>query len=215
MSTDYARSIEDVSEEESRNWPKGCNRSTHKFMDLEISPIVERKYYNNEEVHEYFSTKRDEYINDGYSVKNAEKQAKIDVMSFIYPLVDLINFGEDNPDITAKCCRLIFQLALERIGSYHIVHGESLKFVNSSISGDKEYDIPDDPSFGWDMTNPSAGFPCINLDANGDCAYHITENKPYRCKQYPINSKEIENISTCSYIFDEDGNRTGICNGCK
>ena len=54
MSTDYSRSIEDVPVEEANNWPKGCNRSTHKFMDLKESPIVNRAYYNNEEVHDYY-----------------------------------------------------------------------------------------------------------------------------------------------------------------
>jgi len=215
MSTDYSRSIEDVTKEEAQNWPNGCSRSTHIFMDLETSPIVNRSYYSNEEVHEYYSGKRDEYLEQGYSLNDAEKQAKIDVLPSIYPNVDLANFKEDNSDMTAKCCRLIFHIALEKIGSYHIVHGESLKFINSSMSGDEDLGIPDDPSFGWDMTNPSAGFPCINLDVDGDCTYHVTENKPYICKQYPTTSKEIEEISTCSYSFDIDGNRTGSCNGCK
>ena len=132
--------------------------------------------------------------------KEIEIKAREELLPEIYPHVDLANFSKNNPDMKDKCCRLIFHMDLWRIANFHMVHGESLKFINNAINGDIELNIPDDPLWGWDMTNPSAGFPCINLEETG-CTYH-PDGKPYRCKMYPEREIHIHNnIKTCSYSF--------------
>ena len=212
--TEYYRNIEDVDQEEAQNWPKGCDCSTHHFMEGEISPIVDRRYFNNEEIAFLYHVRRNALMNEGINRTQAEIQAKKELLPIIYPYIDLVNFRNDNPDMVAKCCRLIFNIDLDRIASFHIVHGESLDFINNSINGDVDLEIPDDPTWGWDLTKPDEGFPCINLDQDGNCSYHISEDKPHRCKQHPYEI-DVKLIQTCSYSFDENGTRTGICNQCK
>jgi hypothetical protein len=213
--TDYTRNIEDVDQEEAQNWPKGSGLSTHTFMEGEMSPVVDRRYYNNEEIAFLYQVRRNVLMNEGMSRKEAELQAKIEVLPIIYPEVDIVNFRENNPDMTSKCCRLIFSLPLDRIATYHIVHGEGLKFFNNSQKGDVDLGIPDDPLFGWDLTKPEEGFPCINLhEEDGGCHYHESGNKPDRCKRHPVKESDVQFITTCSYNFDENGVRTGTCDSC-
>ena len=212
--TDYSRRIEDVDEEEAQNWPKGSGVSTHAFMEGETSPIVGREYYDNEEIFYLYQLRRNELIDEGMSQEDADYQAKMDVLELIYPNVDLSTFREDNSDMGSKCCRLIWHLSLDRIANFHLVHGEGLKFYNNAQEYDDEFDIPDDPLFGWDLTRPEDGFPCINLEEDGGCSYHESGDKPERCKAYPISEADLRYIDTCSYSFDENGERTGTCNIC-
>lgn len=218
MAINFERKIENVPANERRNWPKGASKSSHDFMDLETSPIVGRKYYNNEEIFYLYALRRNELLAQGQPRAAAEYQAKIEVLPIIYPAVDLINFKQDNPDLADKCCRAIFGLGLDSIANIHIVHGEALKLYQIAVSGDEDLQIPDDPSYGWDLTNPQAGFPCINLTSDG-CAYHADGTKPHRCKAYPVYEGELRFIETCNYRFRTDGQgryiRTGNCNRCK
>jgi len=204
--TDYTRTPAEVSADELQNWPKGCRESSHAFM-------VNRVYYHNEEVFYLYKLRWNELVfKDGMETKAAQKQAKIELLSIIYPDEDLINFTENNKNMSDQCCRLIFHLALEKIATLHIVHGEGLRFFGCSVSGDVDLGIPDDPLWGFDLTKPEDGLPCINLGKDG-CSYH-PEGKPNRCKNYPTFEKELTQIASCGYEFDKDGNRTGSCNRC-
>lgn len=209
--TDYIRKIEDIPADEAQNWPKGCIASTHEFMNLEISPIVVRKYYNNEEIFFLYKLRWNELMFK-YGVKNeeAQRQAKIELLPMIYPNVDLINFRENNTNMSDQCCRLIFAMPLDGIGSIHVVHGEGIKFYGCSLGADVDLDIPAEPRWGFDLTRPEEGFPCINLTQDG-CSYHLT-GKPYRCEQYPVDDY-IALPPSCAYTF-VDGKRSGECDRC-
>ena len=78
---------------------------------------------------------------------------------------------------------------------------------------DDEEILVDDPKWGWDLTNPEEGFPCINLTAAG-CAYHNT-TKPWACSRFPSRERSLEFIPNCSYSFDSQGVRSGSCNRCR
>jgi len=211
--TEYSRKVTDVPANELQNWPKGCIESTHKFMDTKTSPIVGRDYFHNEEIAFLYKLKWSELVfKDGMEIKEAQRQAKIELMPMIYPNVDVVNFVENNPTMSDKCCRLIFHISLDRIASSHVVHGEGLKFFGCSVGGDVDLGIPDDPLWGFDLTKPEEGFPCINLGEDG-CSYH-PEGKPHRCKNYPTFEKELTQIVSCGYEFDEEGVRTGSCDRC-
>ena len=211
--TEYSRKVTDVPAAELQNWPRGCIESTHTFMDTKMSPIVGREYFHNEEIAFLYKLKWNDLVfKDGVEIKEAQRQAKIELMPMIYPSVDVINFVENNPTMSDKCCRLIFHLPLDRIASSHIVHGEGLKFFGCSVAGDVDLGIPDDPLWGFDLTKPEEGFPCINLGENG-CSYH-PEGKPHRCINYPTFEKELTQIVSCGYEFDEKGVRTGSCDRC-
>lgn len=224
---DYSRKREDVPADEERNWPKGASKSSHEFMDLDQSPIVNRQYWNNEEIAYLVRFRRDEILQGipGFTsaqFKNAEKQAKVDILDSIYPLVNLHTFREDNPKMRDKCCRLIFELTLDSIASCHFVHGEALRFYNNTVGEDIDLSIPADPKWGWDLTKPEEGFPCINLTPSG-CPYHnvgpTEQGKPDRCNKYPYVPKDLHLISTCSYSFTEISPGVwevqGSCNRCK
>jgi len=203
------RKKEDVPANEARNWPRGGRVSSHKFMDLSESPIVSRPYYNNEELF-YFVKIRTEELGGGEA---ALKQARIELLSVIYPNIDLVNFRADNPDMTDKCCRRIFTLDLDRIAIMHTTHGEAIKFFNCTVAGDIELGEKDDPEWGFEFTNPEEGFPCMNLSRDG-CSWHAVDGKPKRCIAYPIRPRDIGLIPTCSYKFNPQGRRTGNCDRC-
>ena len=210
---DYKREVKDIPANELQNWPKGCIESTHEFMDLKISPIVGRKYYHNEEIFYLYKLRWNELMfKNRMSNEDAQKQAKIELLPIIYPNVDIVNFIKNNPNISDKCCRLAFNGSPDKIASIHVVHGEGIKFFGCSIGGDEDLGIPDDPLWGFDLTKPEEGFPCINLGENG-CSYH-PEGKPHRCINYPTFEKELTQIVSCGYEFDEKGVRTGSCDRC-
>lgn len=210
---DYTRNFEDIPADEAQNWPKGCTNSSHIFMDLSVSPIVERPYFHNEEIFYLYKLRWNELVfKDGMESDEAQAQSKIELLPIIYPNVDVINFRENNPTMSDQCCRLIFHMSLSGIGSIHVVHGEGIKFYGCSTGEDKDLGIPADPLWGFDLTKPEEGFPCINLTKDG-CIYHPDE-KPYRCKQYPISERNIMSMPGCVYKFDEEGVRTGACNRC-
>jgi hypothetical protein len=211
--TDYSRTPDEVPADELQNWPKGCAKSSHQFMDLKTSPIVERPYFHNEEIFYLYKLRWNELVfEDGMESVEAQKQAKIELIPIIYPNVDLTNFRKNNPLMSDKCCRLIFDVSLDAIASMHVVHGEGLKIFGCSIKGDVDLGIPDDPLWGFDLTKPKEGFPCVNLGVDG-CSYH-PDGKPDRCKKFPVLEQHVILAPTCSYQFDEEGNRTGSCNRC-
>lgn len=127
-----------------------------------------------------------------------------------------------DPDATAKCCRGAFQMDDEMIATIFRVHGLGIKtYVASQPSDAVEVwengamvtkIIPADQLFGWDMTKPQDGYPCIALLPNGKCKYQ--NQKPRRCMAYPTFPIELRQIEGCGYTFDEFGNRTGECHGC-
>jgi len=173
--TDYSRTVKDIPADELQNWPKGCRESSHSFMDLSVSPIVERKYFHNEEIFFLYKLRWNELLfKDGMETHEAQKQAKTELIPMIYPDVDVVNFVKNNPTMSDKCCRLAFHIQLDRIASMHIVHGEALKFFGCSVP----------------------------------------EGKPHRCKNYPTFEKELTQIVSCGYEFDEEGVRTGSCDRC-
>jgi hypothetical protein len=214
--TEYSRKVEDIPADELQNWPKGCSESTHTFMDLEVSPIVKRPYFHNEEVFYLYKLRWNDLVfNYGMKSEEAQIQAKIELLDIIYPHVDLINFRENNPAISDQCCRLIFQMTLEGIGSIHIVHGEGIKFYGCGMGADIDLGSPADPIWGFDLTKPEEGFPCINLhEEDGGCHYHESGDKPDKCKRHPVKESDVQFINTCSYSFDENGVRTSTCNKC-
>ena len=193
----YNRKRGDISTNESRNWPKGAKISSHEFMDVDkaMKGRNSRKFLTNEEV---FKLSDDE------------------VLAIIYPSIDLKNFIQNNLSMPSKCCRLIFLFGWKRICTIHRVHGEAIKFFNTTIVADVDLNIPADPKWGWDMTKPEEGFPCINLTENG-CSYH--SEHPNRCKNFPSSRQEVRSIPSCSYVWTEVDpgrwERSGSCNGCK
>lgn len=132
----------------------------------------------------------------------------------MWPLSDdeiLINVVAD-PNATAKCCRAAFVYARKPLADIFRVFGEGIEIMYSTDSGSFAEGIPPDPPWGWDMTKPEEGFPCINLTADGKCGVH--DHKPYRCGLWPESPTGMERMPTCSISFDEQGNRTGVCDGC-
>lgn len=74
---------------------------------------------------------------------------------------------------------------------------------------------PSDPKgnfMQFDMEDEANGFPCVHLTESG-CDIH--ETKPPSCTVYPSKESSIEYCVGCSYTFDENGNRSGTCNGCN
>ena len=218
----YEREKKDVPEEESRNWPKGAVKSSHEFSDKDKRTVVDRAYYDNEDLAYLFQLRRNELtFQQGMDPEKAIIQAKEELLSIVYPNVDLIHFKENNPNMPDKCCRAIYSYSLASIATFHIVHGEALKFFNLSTSGDEELNEWDDPKWGWDLTRPEEGFPCINLRPNG-CIYHKHPQikKPVRCFYFPYFKSNVDAIPSCSYSFSPDSVlpnrmiRTGTCNRC-
>ena len=130
----FDRIKEDVSANERRNWPN-CKKSAHEFVDYDISPIVNRRMWNNEEVAHLIRLRKNEYLQQKYpnewpfgityeQNKAEEAIAKVDILNSIYPNVNLHTFKEDNADLRDKCCRYIFQVSLEQIATSHFVHGD-------------------------------------------------------------------------------------------
>lgn len=213
---DYTRKRKDVPLDEERNWPEGCVESSHTFKDLAESPIVLRPYYSNEEIFSLYATRRNELKAAEVEPKEAERLAKIELLPIIYPAVDVVNFAVNNQQMTDKCCRLSFLLAPDRIAAIHVVHGEALDFFNVTVGEDLDLSIPDDPKWGWDMTKPKEGFPCINLAING-CPYYITNGKPDRCSKFPFFPEDIHLITTCKYEIEKIGDiyeKKGSCDRC-
>lgn len=120
------------------------------------------------------------------------------------------NINRD-PDLTAQCCRGAFHLSDKNIVTILKVHGEGIEFYNATQPADPDTGTPADPEWGWDMSRPKEGYPCIALTADGKCSHH--PNKPAQCKAFPKRNPE-KPIVGCSYIFDENGVRSGACNGC-
>jgi len=218
----HNRKIEDVPFEERRNWPV-CRRNSNEFVTYDESPIVGRKMWNNEEVAFLVRFRRDEYLWElgidptkatREQLKEKEQIAKVDILDSIYPLVNLRTFRQDNPDLRDKCCRYIFQVPLVQIASKHFVQGEGLKFINNTMGADEDWGTTeDDPKWGWDLTKPEEGFPCINLTAAG-CSEH-NKYKPWFCTRFPFHSKNIGLIPDCGYSFDAQGVRLGSCTRCR
>lgn len=47
---------------------------------------------------------------------------------------------------------------------------------------------------------------------DGKCS--IYEDRPTACREFPLNQAEVDQCSSCSFWFDEEGNRHGECNHC-
>ena len=135
---------------------------------------------------------------------------------------EIINNREINKDLSlpSKCCRLAFLMDKSQLANIYRVHGEGIRIYDGGNTEDSELNIPKDPDFGFDMTKPEEGYPCVNLNKKGGCKLHgghedITkQSHPYVCKLFPRFEHSIRNITTCSYTFDKNGNRSGVCNGC-
>ena len=90
------------------------------------------------------------------------------------------------------------------------------------MDADEEENIPADPEFGWQLQDRANGYPCTGLLPNGKCKYHKAGQtihdaggKPVACKMFPIEANSITNMQACSYTFDENGVRSGTCDGCR
>ncbi len=120
----------------------------------------------------------------------------------------------------SKCCRLIFFFDEKRVANIFRVHGEAIQLYQAAQGGDIDQGIIPDLSFGFQMQDRANGYPCDQLLPNGRCGQHvvnvadINSEKPQRCKLYPWNEEVLKTISTCSYTWDNNGNRSGSCDGC-
>jgi len=214
MTVNYNRKKKDVHPDEARNWPKGAWESSHKFSDLAEKPIENRPYLDNEECFAIYKQRKLELLAEGILTEvEADRQAKIDLLSVIHPDVDLVNFRADNPDMLNKCCHLIFSLDLDRIANIYLVHGEAIDLFQLATSGDPDLNEEDDPEWGWEMNHPDEGFPCMNVSQDG-CSWHVSGGKPKRCGAFPYFEQDIRLIDTCSYNFNPQGMRTGNCDRC-
>ena len=108
------------------------------------------------------------------------------------------------PHLKHQCCRLKTQVSestLVRI------------IANAELNESNIYPSQDKGDFmQFDMTNETDGYPCIHLGENG-CNIH--ETKPESCSLFPLEEENIKFSVGCSYVFDENGNRSGTCNGCS
>lgn len=103
------------------------------------------------------------------------------------------------------CCRLA-----KIANSYQI---DVIKRTGQAFfpEGAGEFDVQ------YDMSKEADGFPCKHLDEslpNGACCTNY-ENRPPSCVSFPTSESRISTLPNCSYTFDEDGVRTGTCNGCQ
>ena len=114
-----------------------------------------------------------------------------------------------------QCCRAVYHFDKKRLANVFKVHGEGIKIFNGSQGADPDFDIPEDPYFGWDMQNRTDGFPCIALLPDGKCSYHKT-GKPHACSRFPFRETSLTVPvvkDKCSIRF-EAGKFVGTCNGC-
>jgi Fe-S-cluster containining protein len=88
---------------------------------------------------------------------------------------------------------------------------DKLKFILKS--GDNFYPREAGKSkIQFDLSKSEQGYPCVYLGESGCSIY---DNRPSVCKKYPTRPSVQRHLSRCSYIFDEKGNRSGECDGCK
>lgn len=104
--------------------------------------------------------------------------------------------------VPAKCCRLAFQLSRDKIADIFRIYGSGIAVYEGYIEENEAF-------FGFDMTRPAEGFPCVHLTNEGRCG--IYKQRPRVCIEYPTTIKRVEN---CSYTF-KNGKRTGKCDGCR
>ena len=167
------------------NFPKGAERTTHKF-------VKDKKLRNNEEM---FRLADDEIVIGPVRTANALTQP-------------------------AQCCRLAFHMDKRKIATIFKVHGEGIEYF-SGWDSDPEESGQIDPEFGYQMQKPDEGYPCTELLPNGRCKHHkpnetdMESEKPFVCKLFPSMPHHLDRISVCSYTFDENGVRSGTCDGCK
>lgn len=117
----------------------------------------------------------------------------------------------ENQDMTYKCCRLGFLQTREQIVHVFNVHGEDIEVFDATFPSNEELGEPDEPKHGMLMQEYKEGYPCDALTEEG-CKFQ-GPNKPWSCKRHPVRESKL--ITTCNYEFDEEGKRTGECNGCK
>jgi len=187
-----------LKEGEHDNFPKGAKSTAHSFRK-------DKKLLSNEDV---FKLTDDEILPGDVITPHIEKLGQ-------------------------KCCRAVYHLDKKRLAKIFRVHGEGIELYNIAQDGETVYatnpqgelvevNIPDDPDYGWDMTNRKDGFPCIALLPNGKCAHHedgksdLASSKPRTCKMFPRTSQDLPKIATCSYTFDKETGkiRSGTCDGC-
>ena len=102
--------------------------------------------------------------------------------------------------MNSLCCRLSESLSKDK-----------LNFILSS--GDNFYPREAGKSkIQFDLSKPEEGYPCINLTKDGCSIY---DSRPSACEKYPTRPSVQRYLSKCSYVFDEKGNRSGACDGCK
>lgn len=197
-----ARRKAELKDNEISNFPKGGPNQTtmHSF-------ITDKKVLDNEEC----------------SARNPDGSfvmSDLEVLGLFHDLVD--SYISSLP---AKCCRGAFQMTTKNLAGIMRVHGQGIKLYQAALAADKEEGYLNDPSFGWDMQNPGEGYPCVALKEDGTCGWHeanhtdMKSGKPINCKMFPMNEDQLTNaaypIRTCSYTWDAQGNRSGVCDGCK
>lgn len=108
------------------------------------------------------------------------------------------------PHLKHQCCRLKTQVSestLDRIKK------------NAELNESNYYPSQDQGNFmQFDMTNEADGYPCVHLEENG-CNIH--ETKPHGCDLFPLEEDDVGFSAGCNYVFDDNGNRSGSCNGCN
>ena len=217
MTVETCRAKETVPEKERRNWPCGCRVSSHRFSDKAEKPGCHRPYYNNEELFAIYKAYRENFVAEGDDKETAERKAKLQILDELFPEVTWKTFAETNQHLPDKCCRLAFHQDPEKIANWFLVHGEAIEFVNTTQSEDPDLGIPDDPDWGWDMTKPKEGFPCVNLTPDG-CPHHAATGKPHTCNIFPLFPRDARLAVGCSYRFEKVSpgrfKREGTCDRC-
>lgn len=192
------------------NYPNG-HRTTHRFRR-------DVKLRSNEEMSERHAP----FIIRGDGVK-------VGTGPFVLSDDDILGKGSMiTPHIDAlgaKCCRGVYLKSKAQLAQVFRTHGEGLRIMSGTVfDADPDAGIThDDPQFGYDMLNRKDGYPCTEL-VDGKCRHHedgetpLESDKPILCKIFPRLQSALDApvpIKTCSYRFDDEGERTGSCDGCK
>jgi len=105
-----------------------------------------------------------------------------------------------------KCCRLSYIFSPAKVIEILATYGNDVDVFDNTMEGE--------PKHGWLLLKPKEGFPCDHLVPSG-CKFQIEGNeKPIRCKDFPVSEFNLRLIDTCGYYF-VDGVRRGSCTRCE